>query len=325
MSGVRHLEVSEDEDGQRLDRFLQKHLKGVPYGLLQKLMRKGQIRINSKRAKASTRLEQGQSVRIPPLEDKPQKDKTIFISDADKDMIRNAVLYNQHDIIVLNKPAGLATQGGTNVKKHLDGLLEVLKDEKGVKPRLVHRLDKDTSGVILLARSAKMAAALGDLFKAKKIRKIYWALTVPAPEINEGEMRLPVMKDMDGDKEKMIVTEGGQAATTFFDVMERAHNKIAFVAFWPKTGRKHQIRVHTAHMECPILGDFKYGGEEAIIESVNHAKRIHLHAFSIEFNHPINNKPIYVEAPLPEDLKQSWTGFGFDPYHSKKPFSDIKI
>jgi len=324
MSGVHYLEVSDDEDGQRLDRFLQKHLKGVPFGLLQKLMRKGQIRVDSKRVKPSTRLASGQSVRIPPLEDKPI-DRKPRISGRDVEMMHSIVLYDQNDILAVNKPAGLATQGGTNIKKHLDGLLEVLKDENGVKPRLVHRLDKDTSGVLILARSSKMATALGDLFQRRQVKKTYWALTVPAPEINEGEMRLHLLKMEDGDREKMTVSEKGQKATTYFDIMERAHKQLAFVAFWPKTGRKHQIRVHAAHMGTPIVGDRKYGGADAILENIDCANRLHLHAKSIEFKHPVTNKDVYIEAALPNDLKESWTGLGFNPYHEKIPFKDIKL
>lgn len=187
MSGVRYLTVSDDEDGQRLDRFLQRHLKGTPIGLLQKLMRSGQIRVDSKRVKSSTRIVSGQAVRLPPMEDK--RSEAVSISDKDAQMMRDMVIYDHGGVIAVNKPAGLATQGGTNIKKHLDGMLEVLADKDGVKPRLVHRLDKGTSGILLLARSAEMARQLGKVFQGKDIRKVYWALTVPAPEINSGEIQ----------------------------------------------------------------------------------------------------------------------------------------
>lgn len=324
MSGVYYIEVSEDEDGQRLDRFLQKHLKGVPFGLLQKLMRKGQIRVDSGRVKAATRLQAGQSVRIPPMEERAPEKKTK-ISERDAQMMRDMVLYDDGHIIALNKPAGLPTQGGTGVTKHIDGLLDVLANKEGVRPRLVHRLDKDTSGLLLLARSAKIAKEMGKIFQRRDIRKIYWALTVPAPEINSGEIRAPMIKSGGEGFEKMIVdVENGQEATTLFDIMERAHKQLAFVAFWPRTGRTHQIRVHAAHMGCPIVGDKKYGGQEAVLDGMQTTKRVHLHAHSIAFDHPVTKKPIELQAPLADDLVKSWKNFGFDPQSDMIPFQDVK-
>lgn len=324
MSGVHYLEVSKDEDGQRLDRFLQKHLKGVPFGLLQKLMRKGQIRVDSKRVKAATRLENGQKVRIPPMEDR-EPEKTHRISDKDKQFIQSIVLYDDGDIIALNKPAGIATQGGTNIKRHIDGMLDVLKNKEGIKPRLIHRLDKDTSGILLLARSADIARKMGKIFQGRDIRKIYWALTVPAPEINSGEIRAPIIKAGGMGQEKMVVNiEEGQHATTLFDIVERAHKQLAFVAFWPLTGRTHQIRVHAAHMGCPIVGDGKYGGQEAMIDGIEHVKRVHLHAHSVRFKHPKTSKLIELSVPLAEDLQKSWKNFGFDTNSDYNAFADIK-
>lgn len=329
MSRVYHIEVSEDEDNQRLDRFLQKHLKGTPFGLLQKLMRKGQIRVDSKRVKASTRLEAGQSVRIPPMEDKKIEDSNK-ISEKDVELIRSLVIYDDGDIIAINKPAGLATQGGTNVNRHIDGMLDALikkdgSNKDGIRPRLVHRLDKDTSGVLLLAGSSNMAREMGKIFQGRDIRKIYWALTVPAPDMNAGEIRAPIHKAGGAGNEKMVVDiEQGQPATTLFDVVERAHKQVAFVAFWPRTGRTHQIRVHAAHMGCPILGDGKYGGQEAFLNDMNHVKRVHLHAHSIRFKHPKTKKMIEITAPLADDLKESWKSFGFNMNSNYNVFDDIK-
>lgn len=324
MSGVQYFEVTEDEDGQRLDRFLQKHLKGVPFGLLQKLMRQGQIRVDSKRVKAATRLESGQKVRIPPLEEREPVERKK-VSDKDAAMIKSIVLYDDGDIIALNKPAGLATQGGTNIKRHLDGMLDVLVNKDGVRPRLVHRLDKDTSGILLLARSADIARKMGKLFQGRDIRKIYWALTVPAPEINSGEIRAPIIKAGGAGQEKMVIdVENGQNATTLFDIVERAHKQMAFVAFWPLTGRTHQIRVHAAHMGCPIVGDGKYGGQEAMIDGIEHVRRVHLHARSVRFKHPKTNKQVEITAPLADDLQKSWKNFGFDVSSKVDVFSDVK-
>ncbi len=322
MSGVRHIEVSEDEDGQRLDRFLQKHLKGTPIGLLQKLMRSGQIRVNSKRVKSNTRIEMGQSVRIPPMEDKFSDDKKL--SKRDAEFIHSLVIYDDGDIIAINKPAGIATQGGTNINRHIDGMLDALKNKEGTRPRLVHRLDKDTSGVLLLARSVDIARKMGKIFQGRDIRKIYWALTVPAPEINSGEIKAPLLKAGGEGNEKMVVHEEGQHAVTLFDIVDRAHKQIAFVAFWPRTGRTHQIRVHAAHMGCPILGDGKYGGSAAMIDGIDHVRRVHLHARSISFHHPRSNKMLTIAAPLADDLLQSWKDFGFDPNSNYDAFRDIK-
>jgi 23S rRNA pseudouridine955/2504/2580 synthase len=322
MSSVYHIVVTDDEDNQRLDRFLQKHLKGTPFGLLQKLMRKGQIRVDSKRVKASTRLEAGQKVRIPPIE--ARENTKPKLSDKDAEFIRSLVIYNDGDIIALNKPSGIATQGGTGVTRHIDGMLEALVDKNGVKPRLVHRLDKDTSGVLLLACSANIARDMGKIFSGRDIRKIYWALTVPAPEMNNGEIRAPIMKAGGAGQEKMVVDAEGQPATTLFDIVERAHKQLAFVAFWPRTGRTHQIRVHAAHMGCPIVGDGKYGGQEAFIDGMDHIKRVHLHARSIRFKHPKTKKLTQIEAPLADDLVKSWKSFGFDANSRYNAFDDIK-
>ena len=322
MSGVYYITVSEDEDGQRLDRFLQKHLKGTPIGLLQKLMRKGQIRVDSKRVKTNTRISEGQSVRIPPLEKKENAKNKI--SEQDAEFIRSLVIYDKDGVVAINKPSGIATQGGTNINRHIDGLLPALANKEGVVPRLVHRLDKDTSGVLLLARSAEMARELGKVFQGRNIRKIYWALTVPAPEMNSGEIRAPIKKVGGMGNEKMAVDTEGQSAVTLFDIVDRAHKQLAFVAFWPRTGRTHQIRVHAAHLGCPILGDGKYGGHEAMLEGVDHVKRVHLHARSLHFIHPKTNKPIDVDAPLAGDIEKSWKDLGFDPNSKAQVFADIK-
>jgi 23S rRNA pseudouridine955/2504/2580 synthase len=322
MSGVYHIEVTEDENNQRLDRFLQKHLKGTPFGLLQKLMRKGQIRVDSKRVKASTRLEAGQKVRIPPIE--ARENKAPKLSDKDAEFIRSLVIYNEGGIIALNKPAGIATQGGTGIKRHIDGMLDALTNKDGVRPRLIHRLDKDTSGVLLLAGSADIARDMGKIFSGRDIRKIYWALTVPAPEMNNGEIRAPLLKAGGAGNEKMVVDAEGQPATTLFDIVERAHKQLAFVAFWPRTGRTHQIRVHAAHMGCPIVGDGKYGGQEAYIEGIDHVRRVHLHARAIRFTHPKTKKLLQIDAPLADDLVKSWKSFGFDVNSRYNAFDDIK-
>ena len=338
MSGVQHIKVSKDENGQRLDRFLQKHLKGTPFSLLQKLMRKGQIRVDSKRVKPATRIEEGQVVRIPPMHDNEKNTPTQKPLPAqDRDMIRALVIYDDGDLIALNKPAGLATQGGSKVKKHIDGMLDALLDKDGVRPRLVHRLDKDTSGVLLLARSADMAREMGKIFQGRKIKKIYWALCAPAPEINSGEIRAPIRKGRDGSgQEKMMIdTDQGQNATTLFDVVERAHDKVAFIAFWPRTGRTHQIRIHAAHLGSAIIGDNKYfspnpqghdpNQPDIDTQNMNLAKRLHLHAQALSFTHPATGKDVTITANLPHELEESWRNMGFETTIQHTIFNDVKL
>ena len=329
MSGVRHIEVKADDDGQRMDRWLSRNLKGVPFGLLQKLMRKGQIRVDSKRVKPDTRLQEGQVVRLPPIEQRDEKPRKL--SNEDREYIKSLVIYDDGEVLAINKPTGLATQGGTNIKRHVDGMLEALNNKEGVTPRLVHRLDKDTSGVLLLARSANTARDLGKIFKGRDIQKIYWALVAPAPEMNNGEIRAPIHKVGGPGNEKMVVdVEEGLPATTLFDIIDRAHKQAAFMAFWPRTGRTHQIRVHAESMGCPIIGDPKYNKREIehehefmTLEDVDLAKRLHLHAREVSFKHPKTKKIVTIQADLAPDLQKSWRALGFDPSTKQKPFQDI--
>ncbi|MEM7679705.1 MAG: RluA family pseudouridine synthase, partial [Pseudomonadota bacterium] len=300
MTQERFITVAEDDDGQRFDRWLKKHVPDIPYGLSQKLIRKGAFKIDGKKAKADARLSGGQEIRIPAIEnagssDKKKRDKPL--SEKDKAMIKDMIIYQDEDIIALNKPSGLAVQGGTKTKQHVDRLIEALTDKKGVKPRLVHRLDKDTSGVLLLARSAKIAKIMGEQFKKQQIRKIYWAIVTPSPEQPRGAIRAPLAKAGGTNKERVVIDEeDGKFALTEYDVIEEALDTAAFVAFWPKTGRTHQIRAHAEIMGTPILGDPKYKGEPQKIDhnetgtvrpikegSLDVAKQLHLHAREISW------------------------------------------
>lgn len=329
MSGVQILKVSEDDDGQRLDRWLKKYVPEMPYVLAQKLMRKGNLRVDGKRAKPDTRLKSGQEVRIPPFAEnkahKSEPKEKPALSPQDVKYIRSLVIFEDADVIALNKPPGLATQGGTNMKRHVDGLLDGLTNDKGVRPRLVHRLDKDTSGVLLLARSAKAAKELGAIFKGRNIKKIYFALTVGVPEVHEGTIRAPLAKAGGEGKEKMRIDhKEGKKATTEYKVLEHAMDRAAFMAFWPRTGRTHQIRAHAALvLDCPILGDGKYGGAAARIEGVETERRVHLHAARIICPHPMGKGKLDISAPLPPELKKSWKALGFESSHRKDPFADI--
>lgn len=330
---VRHIEIKADDDGQRLDRWLKKNVPELPYTLAQKLMRKGQIRVGSKRAKPETRLEAGQTVRIPPIDEKPQVGKGK-LSDKDKAFIKSLVIFEDADVIVLNKPHGIATQGGSKTKYHIDGLLDGLANKEGIRPRLVHRLDKDTSGILLLAKSAKCARALGDAFKGRDVKKIYWAITSPSPEQPEGTIKAPLSKAGGDNKERMVVDEeDGKMAITDFVVLENAMTSAAFVAFWPRTGRTHQIRVHAELIGCPIVGDKKYARlpeqeewhearrkAEADLKGIDLANRLHLHARRIVLTHPTQKGMLDITAPLPAELKKSWKVLGFSPNLKGDPF-----
>lgn len=335
MSNVRHIEVKEDDDGQRLDRWLKKNVPELPYTLAQKLMRKGQIRVGSKRAKAETRLEAGQTVRIPPVDEKSQPDKHK-LTDKDKAFIKDMVIYEDADIIALNKPHGIATQGGSKQNRYIDLYLDAFTNKDGVRPRLVHRLDKDTSGILLLARNAQTARRLGDAFKGRDVKKIYWAITSPAPEHPEGTIKAPLIKAGGSNKERMVVDEKeGKNAITDFVVLESAMSSAALVAFWPRTGRTHQLRVHAELIGCPIVGDKKYSRlpeqeewhearrkAEADLKGMDLANRLHLHARRIILPHPSKHgKMLDLTAPLPAELKKSWKALGFSPNLKADPFA----
>ncbi len=332
---LQFITASEDDDGQRLDRWIKKHVPDMPYVLAQKLMRKGQIRIDGKRVKPETRIISGQEIKIPPFDVKEKKyaPKKRELTDDDIEFIRSLVIYKDDDIIAINKPYGLASQGGTNTDRHIDGLLPALKNKDGVVPRLVHRLDKDTSGVMLLARSAKAAREIGFAFKGRDVRKIYWAIVTPTPDVIEGSIKAPIIKS-GGDFEKMVIDEeGGKFALTEYSVIENAGRAAAFVAFWPRTGRTHQIRVHAAQaLGSSIIGDRKYRAikdEEcklldADLDGMNLARRLHLHARRVIFKHPIKaNLEVDITAPLDADLIKSWKNLGFNYKYKIDPFENI--
>ncbi len=321
MTGARHVIISADEDGQRLDRWLKK--QGFSFAAAQKIVRTGQVRIDGKRAKADTKLIKGQDVRLPPSD--PPKKKAQKFSESDRQFLKDLTLYEDEDIIALNKPAGLATQGGSGIKKHIDGMLPALAGKDGVAPRLVHRLDRETSGVLLLAKNAETARKLGRMFQGKDIRKIYWALCAPAPEMQSGDIRAALRKGDGAEKEKMIIDEkDGQRAQTFFDVIERAGTRAAFVAFWPRTGRTHQIRVHAAASGFAVLGDEKYAPTDQV-EGLDPAPGLHLHAREVSFQHPARREVVTIKAPLPADKAESWCSLGFDPKSKVPVFEDIDL
>ena len=332
MERVRCRVVTVDEKALRLDRWFRRHFPELTHARLEKLLRKGEVRVDGQRAKAGLRLEAGQRVRIPPLgggSKPPPRRKSPQVTASDAKALRKRVLYKDEEVIAIDKPAGLAVQGGTKTMRHVDGMLEALRFGKKERPRLVHRLDKDTSGVLVLARSPAAAAWLTAAFRDKTVRKIYWALVRGIPKPDREEIALPLVKRAIGplaeraigplaeraiDKGERVVADDGEgkAARTLYAVLDKAGRKAAWLALMPLTGRTHQLRVHCAAKGTPILGDGKYGGPAARLEGAGIAKRLHLHAWEIELPHPRKGK-IRITAPLPEALRASWAALGFDP------------
>lgn len=340
MSGVQMITVSEDDSGQRIDRWLRRLFPHVNQGRIEKMCRKGELRVDGGRVKSGTRLEAGQVVRIPPLPDGPGPEMTPRdVARDDAEMIRACVIYRDGSLIALNKPPGLASQGGSGQTRHLDGFTPALSFEKSEPPRLVHRLDKDTSGVILLARSRSMAAALGEAFRAKTTRKVYWAAVAGVPGPAMGTIRYGLVKQGARGQEKMRCihprdidrTEGAKRATTDYAVIEGLGSRAAWVGLSPITGRTHQLRAHMAEIGHPIAGDGKYGGSgqenpgdgwgASLGQGVS--GKLHLHARSITFDHPKTGDRMTLTAPLPAHMSRTWEMFGWDAGAAPEdPFED---
>lgn len=318
--------IADADDGQRLDRWLKKHYPEIPFGQMQKILRTGQLRVDGKRAKGEARLTAGQILRIPPqLRLGPVKGKT-GISEKDETFIKSLVIYQDDSIIAINKPSGIATQGGSKVSKHIDGMLDALRFGYDERPHLVHRLDKDTSGVLLLARTTRMARALGDVFRGRDIRKYYWALTSPAPIEDEGRIKSVIAKvEGRGGERMMGVSDGsGKMALTFYAVRERLGDNLAWVAFWPRTGRTHQIRVQASEQGFPLLGDYKYGYEDGLVDLPDGKIGLHLHARRLIFEHPATGRKVDITAPLDQGMKKTFRFFGLSTDDKTDPFADIE-
>lgn len=315
--------VSGDEAGLRLDRWFQRHFPELTHGALQKLLRTGQVRIDGKRVEGKDRVEPGQTVRLPPgVTAPPPKPKAAnetsakprpLVSDRDAQEIQSLVVHRDDWVIALDKPSGLAVQGGSGTERHVDGMLDALRFGFEDRPRLVHRLDKDTSGLLLIARTGQAAKRLSESFRDRETEKLYWAVVVGVPPRPEGAIDLPLAKRPGArDRETMQVDhEEGQKALTHFRVKDRAANRAALLALWPRTGRTHQLRVHCAEIGCPILGDRKYGGEEALLSAVADSRRLHLHARRITLPHPSGKGTLGLEAELPPHFRRTVEAFGF--------------
>jgi len=317
MGQVETRSVTDDEDGMRLDRWFKAHYAQVPHGRLEKLLRTGQVRVDGGRVKANTRLEAGQSVRVPPLPDVPPPSGTAKpLSKADRAFLNFITLYEDDDLLILNKPSGLAVQGGTKTAQHIDRLLEGMGDSPQTRPRLVHRLDRDTSGVLVVAKKRAVAAKLGKAFQTRSVRKIYWALVHGVPKPPQGKIDAALVKAATPDGERVRKAGPGeqdkaQSAVTHYAVIDRAARQVALMSLKPVTGRQHQLRAHMAILGHPILGDTKYPSEAELPEGIE--QRLHLHARRISFPHPSGEGVVDVTAPLPPHMEAAFATFGFSP------------
>lgn len=324
---VETIEISERDGGQRLDRWFRHHFPDVSQGYLQKLLRTGQVRIDGKRVEAKERVEAGQKVRVPKVVRLPKKDNPALVaastSKADRAAIEAMILFEDDDVLVLNKPFGLAVQGGTGTRHHIDGMLAGMADRFGDRPRLVHRLDRDTSGILLVAKTRAAAAKLGRTFQTRSAAKTYWALVNGVPKPPQGKIEAALVKAQNEDGEDRVrkarpgEQDKAQHATTHYSVIDRIAHKAAWVSLKPTTGRQHQLRAHMAMIGNPIVGDPKYQeglheGKSVLADS-GVADKLHLHARRLVLPHPAKEgRKIDVTAPLPAHMKATWDMLGFD-------------
>jgi 23S rRNA pseudouridine955/2504/2580 synthase len=328
MSGVETITVRPEDGAGRLDRWFRRHYPGLSHGRLEKLLRTGQIRVDGRRARAGDAVAPGQAIRVPPLPEASPAPAASAprLRPQDMALLRDAVLYRDDHAIVINKPAGLAVQGGSNTERHVDALLDALRFDSGERPRLVHRLDKDTSGVLLIARNAAAATFFTRAFRDKTTKKIYWAIVVGLPELLQGRIDLALAKGGGKGRERVSAAVGAdgaaKSAITYYRVIDHAGERASWLALLPVTGRTHQLRAHCAALGTPILGDGKYGGHRAQLPGGAAAHRLHLHARSLEIPHP-SGGTLQVGAPLPPHMRRMWEFFGFAG-DAKDPFAELE-
>jgi len=347
------LKVKDDEKGMRLDRWFKEHYPALPFGHLQKLLRTGQVRVDGGRVKTNTRLEAGQSVRVPPIsaaafqkpdprhegkrnasapqpseakrkrgapvDDEPAEPVRALSKGkqaSDAEYLKSITLYEDREVLVLNKPMGLAVQGGSGTVRHVDGLLEALRTKDGVKPRLVHRLDKETSGVLLIAKTRLAAATLAKTFRTRSARKVYWALVAGVPKPHQGRVSTYLAKGGGPEGERMRVAKHGEKeashAITYYAVVDHTAQKLAWLSLKPVTGRTHQLRAHMMAIGHPIVGDDKYFDIENWEFPGGIQNKLHLLARRLRMPHPSGKGEIDVTAPLPPHMQQTWNLLGLD-------------
>lgn len=321
---VETIEVAEREAGMRLDRWFRVHFPEITHGYLQKLLRSGQVRVNAKRVEAKERLEAGAQIRVPkaartPREGSPAAKAAAApsASKTDRDLIESMILFEDDDVLVLNKPFGIAVQGGTGTRRHIDGILAGMADRFGDRPRLVHRLDRDTTGVLLVAKHRGAAAKLGRIFQTRSAAKTYWALVKGVPKPPQGKVEAALVKSSGPDGDRVRKARPGEQkeamhATTHYSVVDRVAHKAAWVSLKPVTGRQHQLRAHMEIIGHPIVGDNKYeGGMDLPAENIE--PKLHLHARRLVIPHPAGKTKIDVSAPLPPHMLATWDLLGLDP------------
>ena len=324
--------ITDDEAEIRLDRWFRRHFPGVTQSAIQKACRTGQIRVDGKRAEASLRLAPGQAVRVPPLPTGPaplpDTPQHMLIDPAIRRELQQMILYQDEHLFVLDKPHGLAVQGGPGIKKHLDGMLDGLREDGGPRPRLVHRLDRDTSGILVLARTPGTAAKLAAAFRGRDVQKTYWAVVAGRPVPVEGRIDLPLLKYEGARGERSVPAarddEDAQRAVTDYTTIDHAGQKLAWMELSPVTGRTHQLRVHCVALGAPIVGDRKYhepdqnDSRSAIVEGLS--DKLHLHARAIDLPHPAGGR-LFIEAELPGHMRDTFKTLGF---HAKAPGKPVR-
>ncbi|HEX2581189.1 MAG TPA: RluA family pseudouridine synthase [Dongiaceae bacterium] len=317
MSKVQTVTIAAAEADQRIDRWFKKKYPAIPHGQIEKMLRKGEICVDGRRIAANYRLQGGETVRLPPLPSHAPAPKTTPVSPQAARDLAASILYRDEDMLAINKPSGLAVQGGTGIRHSLDDMLDHLRFGAD-RPLLVHRLDRDTSGILLLARNVAAARKLAALFRGRDIEKTYWALVRGVPHPLQGRIALNLSKKGAPGQERMRPDEEGKSAVTYYAVLEHAGKKAAFLALRPETGRTHQLRAHCAELGTPIMGDGKYGEAPPGPEL---PRRLHLHAHTLRLPKLRGAGTVIITAPLPAELRRSWQFFGFSPDYRDDPFA----
>jgi len=321
--------VGEADGTLRLDRWFRRHYPGLAHGRLERLLRTGQVKVDGRRAKSGDRVSPGMAIRVPPMTDAPLTGERLTpqAKPQDEAALRDAVIHRDEHAIVINKPPGLAVQGGSGTTRHVDGLLDGLRFGSDERPRLVHRLDKDTSGVLLIARTPAAAAFFTRAFRDKTTRKTYWAIVAGRPETRQGKIDLALAKGAAakglGGRERVRADDDGKDAVTYYTVVDSAGDRASWLALLPLTGRTHQLRAHCAAIGTPILGDGKYGGAAAHIPGGAAVHRLHLHARELEIPHPAGFT-LKVTAPLPPHMRRMWEFLGFAA-DAPDPFAELEL